>query len=216
MKEIVEELNKNGYEAYIVGGFVRDYMLGINSKDIDISTNAPIDEIIRIFKGKGKSFKEYFAFHMSDEKGYSYDITTYRKDLKYRRNKPIKIEIAPDFYTDLLRRDFTINTFAIDNKGYFVDLLDCKKDLDAKIIRVVGDTEKKLTEDKTRIIRAIRFACTLGFDLDTEIIKFIADKKVYLLNEVPKEYIKHELDKIFDSDTKGIRKFFYLLKRYVS
>lgn len=211
MKEIINELTKNGYEAYIVGGYVRDYLLGINSTDIDICTNAPIDEIIKIFDGRGEAYKEYFSYHIEEE-GFSYDITTYRRELRYKKNKPVAIEIAPNLKTDLKRRDFTINTFAIDKDGIFVDLLGAKKDLDSKIIKVVGDTEKKLREDKTRIIRAIRFACTLDFDLDDEIINFIKDKKVYLLNEVPKEYKRKELDIIFES--RGINRFFFLLRRY--
>ena len=211
MKEIIKLLNENGYEAYVVGGFVRDYMLGVSSKDIDICTNASIDEIIRIFKGRGKAFKQYFAYHI-DEDGFSYDITTYRKELKYKRNKPVEIEKAKDFGTDLLRRDFTINTFAIDNQGLFVDMLGARKDFDNRLIKVVGDTNKKLTDDKTRIVRAIRFACTLDFDLDPAIIEFIANKKGHLLNEVTKEFKRSELDKIFDSD--GIDKFFYIVKRY--
>lgn len=211
MKEIINELTKNGYEAYIVGGYVRDYLLGISTKDIDICTNAPIEEIIKIFDGKGRADKEYFSYHI-EEDGYSYDITTYRHELSYKKNKPVKIEIAPDLKTDLKRRDFTINTFAINKDGMLVDLLGAKKDLDSKIIKVVGDTEKKLREDKTRIIRAIRFACTLDFDLDDKIIDFIKEKKVYLLNEVPKEYKRKELDIIFES--RSIDKFLFLIRRY--
>ena len=211
MKEIIKLLNENGYEAYVVGGFVRDYLLGVSSKDIDICTNASIEEIMRIFKGRGKAFKQYYAYHI-EEDGFSYDITTYRKELKYKKNKPVEIEIAPDLGTDLLRRDFTINTFAIDKDGYFVDMLGARKDFDNRIIRVVGDTETKLNEDKTRIVRAIRFACTLDFDLDPEIIDFISNKKGHLLNEVAKEFKRSELDKIFDST--GIDKFFYIVKRY--
>lgn len=211
MKDIVRLLNENGYEAYIVGGYVRDYLLGIPSNDIDICTNAPIDKIMKIFKGRGRAFKEYYSYHI-EEDGYTYDITTFRKELRYRKNKPVEITVAKDLGTDLLRRDFTINTFAIDNADRLVDVLGAKKDLDSRLIRVVGDTEKKLTEDKTRIIRAIRFACTLDFDLDPEIIKFISNKKIYLLNEVPGEYKRKELDKIFESNNAD--KFFYLVSRY--
>ena len=210
MKEIVKELNKNGYDAFIVGGYVRDYLLGINSTDIDICTNAPIDKVSKIFNGRGKLFKEYFSYHI-EEDGYTYNITTFRKEGKYKKNKPIEITKAKDLGTDLLRRDFTINTFAIDNAGRLIDILGAKKDLDSRIIKVVGDTDKKLTEDKTRIIRAIRFACTLDFDLSPEILDFIS-KKSYYLNEVPKDYKRKELDKIFDSI--NVDKFFYFIKRF--
>ena len=211
MKEIMNKLLENGYEAYIVGGFVRDYLLGINSKDIDICTNAPISKIKKIFNGRGKSFDKYYAYHI-DEEGFSYDINTYRIESQYKKNKPTEVKKAKDLKTDLLRRDFTINTFALDIDGHLIDLLNAKKDLDSRIIRVVGNTTKKFNDDKTRIIRAIRFSCTLGFDFDDEIKEFFKKKKAFLLNEVSNEYIKNELDKIFDSN--GINKFFDILKTY--
>lgn len=211
MKEILKELNDNGYEAYIVGGYVRDYLLGINAYDVDICTNAPIEKIMKIFKGRGRAFKEYYAFHIN-ENGFNYAITTFRKELEYRRNKPTKLCVADDLGTDLLRRDFTINTFAVDINDNLIDILGAKKDLDNKLIKVIGDVKAKFTEDKTRILRAIRFACTLDFDLDKDIIDFISNNNAYLLNEVPREYKKRELDKIFDS--MNIDKFFYLVKRY--
>ncbi len=210
MKEIVDLLVKEGFETYIVGGYVRDYLLGMQSTDIDICTNAPIDKIMKIFKGRGTAFKEYFAYHI-EENGLTYTITTFRKDLEYKKNKPIKVEIAKSLGADLLRRDFTINTFAIDNDGYLVDILGAKKDLDSRLIRVVGDTYKKFEEDKTRILRAIRLSCVLDFDLDPEIIKFL-EEYPHLLNEVTAEYKKKELDKIFDSSC--YNKFFFLCNRF--
>ena len=206
----MEILNKNGYEAYIVGGYVRDYLLGITSTDIDICTNAPISKIMNLFEGRGKAFPQYFAYHIS-ENGYEYDITTYRKELRYKKNKPIELKIAKNLGEDLLRRDFTINTFAMDRQGLFIDLLGSKKDLDAKLIKCVGDVEKKFTEDKTRIIRALRFACTLDFDLDSEIVKFISSNG-QLLEDVPREYKRKELDRIFDSV--GLEKFIYYVRRF--
>ena len=211
MREILEILNKNGYEAYIVGGFVRDYLLGISSNDVDICTNAPIEEIMRIFKNRGKAYEQYYSYH-NEEGDMTYDITTYREELKYKKNKPVVIKPAEDLGNDLLRRDFTINTFAVNSNGEFVDLLGSKRDLDQKLIRVVGDTEKKFTDDKTRILRAIRFYCTLDFDLSSDIINFFESGKGKLLNEVPLEYKKKELDKIFNSN--NIDKFFYFVEKY--
>ena len=211
MKEIMNKLVEYGYEAYVVGGYVRDYLLGIESEDIDICTNAPISAIIKMFNGEGTAFPQYYAYHIEKD-GVSYDINTYRKELAYRRNKPVELEPAKDLATDLLRRDFTINTFAIDSDGHLIDIYGSKKDLDSRIIRVMGDTEKKFKEDKTRILRAIRFACTLDFDLEPRIIDFLANKHVYLLNEISPEFKKRELDKIFDSN--NAYKFFYLVKRY--
>lgn len=210
MKEIVDKIIEEGFECYIVGGYVRDYLLGYDSKDIDICTNAKIEDLIRIFGNTGKPNKQYYSYHIK-EGDYTYDITSYRKELQYKKNKPVKLEYAKDLKTDLLRRDFTINTFAIDSNNKLIDLLTAKADLDNKIIRVVGNTKEKLTEDKTRIIRAIRFYCTLDFNLSEEILEFLKENGK-MLNEIPKEYIKKELDKIFDSN--GYDKFFELVKKY--
>ena len=210
MKEILDKIIKEGFECYIVGGYVRDYLLGYDSKDIDICTNAKVEDLIKIFNGTGKPNKEYYSYHIKDG-DYTYDITSYRKELQYKKNKPIKLEYAKDLKTDLLRRDFTINTFAIDENGKLLDLLNAKEDLDNRIIKVVGNTKEKLTEDKTRIIRAIRFACTLDFTLSNEIREFLKENGK-MLNEVPKEYIKKELDKIFDSN--HYDKFFEIVRNY--
>lgn len=210
MNNIVEELNKNGYECYVVGGYVRDYLLSYDSKDIDICTNAKIEDIERIFQKKGKSYPNYYSYHIK-EQNYTYDITSYRKELKYKNNKPCKIEYAKTLKEDLKRRDFTINTLAIDKDGKLIDLMHAKKDLDKKVIRVVGDTKTRLKEDKTRIIRAIRFACTLDFTLSKEIEEFLSKNGKYL-NQIPKEYIKKELDKIFTNG--NYIKFFDIVQKF--
>ena len=210
MKEIVDKIINEGYECFIVGGYVRDYLLNVNSKDIDIVTNAHIEDLIRIFGSTGKPYKEYFSYHIIDN-DYSYDITSYRRELEYFNNKPVKIEYVNSLKEDLLRRDFTINTFVLDKDGKLLDLLNAKKDLDNKIIKVVGDTKQKLTEDKTRIIRAIRFSCTLDFNLNDEIKDFLREKPSFL-KEIPRELIKKELDKIFESN--NYQKFFKLASEY--
>ena len=210
MNEIVNKIVNEGFEAYIVGGYVRDYLLGFSSFDIDICTNAKIDDLIKIFKDSGKVNREYYSYHLID-KEYRYDITCYRKELEYKNNKPIKLEYAKDLKTDLLRRDFTINTFAIDDKGKLIDLLNAKTDLNNKIIRVVGDTNKRLIEDKTRILRALRFYSVLDFELDDEIKEFLKNNG-NLLKEIPREFVKHELDKIFNSNKYD--KFFKIVKEY--
>ena len=210
MKEIVDKLVEEGFEAYIVGGYVRDYLLGISSNDVDICTNATIDDLIKIFGDRGVYFKDYFAYHIKDDK-YTYTITSYRKELSYKNNKPNKIESAKNLEEDILRRDFTINTFAIDSNNRLVDILDAKKDLDSKIIRVVGDIDKKFNEDKTRLLRAIRLSCTLDFDLEPKILEFLEKHSNYLKN-ISDEIKVKELSKIFDSV--NYSKFFYLCNKY--
>ncbi len=210
MREILNKLINNGFEAFVVGGYVRDYLLSLKSYDIDICTNAKIEDIINIFNGIGKVNKEYYSYHIEKD-NITYAITSYRKELEYYKNKPIKLEYASSLEEDLLRRDFTINTLAMDIDGNIIDLLDAKEDLNNKIIKVVGDTYNKFNEDKTRIIRALRFSTVLDFKLDKYIDDFL-NKNASLLKEVPKEYIKKELDKIFSN--KNYLKFFEMVDKY--
>ena len=178
--------------------------------DVINFTDTKIEDIEKIFQERGKSYPNYYSYHIK-EQDYTYDITSYRKELKYKNNKPCKIVYAKTLKEDLKRRDFTINTLAIDKNGKLIDLMHAKKDLDRKIIRVVGDTETRLKEDKTRIIRAIRFACTLDFTLSNDIEEFLSKNGKYL-NQIPKEYIKKELDKIFNNG--NYIKFFEIVKKY--
>lgn len=208
MNEIVNEIINNGFEAYIVGGYVRDYILGIKSFDMDICTNASVNDLKKIFNNVGTSDEKYYAYHIIKD-DMNYDITTYREEIEYSKNKPIKIRPAKDLKSDLLRRDFTINTLAIDSNGNLVDLLGGKEDIINKKIKVVGNIKDKFTEDKTRLLRAIRFSSTLNFDLDSEIIEFIKKNSGYF-NEIPLEFKKKELDKIFNSN--HYDKFFKLVK----
>ena len=209
MKEILDKLINKGFDAYIVGGYVRDYLLNVNSFDIDICTNANIDNIVKILGEGGKVYREYFSYHIK-EGLYNYDITTFRKELEYKNNKPIKIIGVNELYTDLLRRDFTINTLVLDKHNNLIDLLGGRKDLDNKIIKTVGNAYDRFNEDKTRILRAIRFSCTLDFDLDNEIKLFLKEKG-YLIEELNSEYVKNELDKIFITNP---IKFFNLIEEF--
>ncbi len=209
MKEILYKLINNGFDAYIVGGYVREYLLHKNNFDIDISTNAKPYEIDNILNHIGKINDKYYAYHFSDGL-YNYDITTFRKELKYEKNKPIKLEYS-NFKEDILRRDFTINAIAMDKDNNIIDIVGGINDLNNHIIRVIGSTYEKLNEDATRVLRALRFYTTLNFELDLEIINFINDNK-NIFNNIPKEYIRQELDKIFSS--KYVYRFFDFISKY--
>ena len=199
---------------YYVNNFIK-YKNYVKSVSLKCGNNNSIhQEQVQEFKKYlsdiGVPYKiadKYFSYHL-DRDGYSYDITSYRKELKYKNNKPTKLEYARTLKEDLERRDFTINTLAIDSGGKLVDILNSKSDLNSKTIKVVGDTEKRLTEDKTRIIRAIRLCCTLDFNLNMEIMSFLSKHGSYL-KDIPREYIKKELDKIFDEG--GYNKFYSLV-----
>ena len=202
MKELaIEVLNliyDYGYEAYIVGGFVRDMLLGIESNDVDITTNATPMELKNIFpdididKGTYGSVTVYY-------KNNRFEITTYRLDLEYVDNRhPSKITYVNDLKTDLLRRDFTINTICINKEGEIVDLLNGIEDLNKKIVRSILDANKSFRDDSLRILRAIRFATLLNCSLSQDVVNAINENKE-LLKNLSYNRRKRELDKIFGS-----------------
>lgn len=196
--KLLKELTDNSYKAYIVGGFVRDYLLGIDSNDIDITTDATPKQIKEIFKDSCLPNEEYGSV-IVNKKGIKFEITTFRKEIEYIDNrKPVEIEYIKDLYTDLLRRDFTINTICMDCNGDIIDYLNGKEDLDNCIIRCVGDSYTKFKEDSLRILRAIRFATILDFNLSDDVVDAIK-KNSKLVKNLSYYRKKMELDKIFSS-----------------
>ena len=165
---VLNMFNAAGYDAYIVGGYPRDYLLGIKTLDIDICTNAKPKEIMELFDIESVSDVGYGSVKVI-YKNVKFDVTTFRVDVKYENNrKPIKIKYVNDLKKDLLRRDFTINTICIDKDGNFIDLLDGKSDLDKHIIKTVGNPRHRIKEDSLIILREIRFASVLDFDIDNK------------------------------------------------
>ena len=196
--KLLKEITNHSYKAYIVGGFVRDYILGIESNDIDITTNATPKQIREIFEDSCLPNEDYGSVTVI-QKGIRFEITTFRIEIEYINNrKPVQIEYINDLYTDLTRRDFTINTLCINKDGEIIDLLDGKKDIDDKIIRTIGDAYNKFEEDSLRILRAVRFATILGFSLSPE-VKEAIEKTKHLLKKLSYFRKKEELDKIFTS-----------------
>ncbi len=197
---ILKKIEKNGYVAYIVGGYVRDKLLGINSNDVDICTNALPKDIIEILNLDKTKTDNYGCINIKTKR-FNIDITTFREETKYENRKPKTINYINDVKTDLKRRDFTINTLLINYKGKIIDNYNAKKDLENKIIKCVGNTKEKLTEDPLRILRAIRFSIVYNFKLDKEILEFIKENKS-LLNSLSYYRKKEELDKILISKSK--------------
>ena len=204
--KLLKEIDDNGFVSYIVGGFVRDYLLGIESNDIDICTNATPKDIKEIFKDNCLPSEDYGSVTVVI-KNINYEITTFRKDIGYNDNRhPSEIKYIDSLEEDLLRRDFTINTLCMDKDGHIIDYLDGKKDLAHKIIRTVGNSYDKFSEDSLRILRAIRFATIFDFELDEEVCEAIKETKELLVN-LSYTRRKEELDKIFTSPNfrKGIK-----------
>ena len=199
--EVLNILFDKGYLAYIVGGYPRDMVLGIKSNDIDICTNATPKEIKEIFDTENISDTSYGSGRVI-YKNYHFDVTTFRKEIKYENNrKPIKVKYINDLKKDLLRRDFTINTMCIDKDGNLIDMLGAREDIDKKIIKTVGNPRYRIKEDSLRILRAIRFASVLDFEIDSKTFNYIK-KYGYLLKSLSYSRKKEELNKIFASVNK--------------
>lgn len=191
LKKVLNTMAQNGYEAYIVGGYVRDYLLGKKSNDIDICTNAKPKEIKNIF-GNAKASGPYGTYQLKT-KQYNYDITTYREEFEYRGRNPNKIEYTDNLLLDLKRRDFTINAICMNQEGKILDFLDGQKDLEKKIIRAIGNPKKRLKEDPLRMLRAIRFSSTLNLTIEEKLWMAMKEQK-HLILSLSKDRIKKELD----------------------
>lgn len=205
-KKALEVLNlfaSHGFLAYIVGGYPRDTLLGIKTQDIDICTNASPKEILKLFPTDNFSDVGYGSTRII-YKNVKFDVTTFRKDIKYECNrKPVKIKYINDLKQDLLRRDFTINTICIDEHGEYLDLLNGRLDLEKKLIKTVGNPRERLKEDSLRILRAVRFATVLNFEIDEKTREYII-KYGYLLETLSNSRKKEELNKIFSSVNKEL------------
>lgn len=197
--KILQKINEKGFKAYVVGGYVRDLYLNKRSTDVDICTNATPKELKEIF-GEAMLPSVNYGSVTVRYKNIRFEITTFRKDIKYENNRlPVKIKYIDELIDDLKRRDFTINTLCMDQNGDIIDLLEARKDLDNKIIRMVGNPKKRLKEDSLRILRAVRFATVLNFELDANLKKYIK-KYGYLLKKLSYYRKQSELEKIFTNN----------------
>jgi len=209
---VIEKLKKNNYQAYAVGGCVRDVLRDVKPNDWDVTTNAKPEQIKKIFP---KSFYENkfgtvtVLTKSKDKTLKEIEITTYRIDEKYSdKRHPDKVKFAKTVQQDLARRDFTINAMALDGK--LIDPFDGQKDLKNKIIKTVNKPNERFNEDALRMLRAIRFSCTLDFSIEEKTFKAI-QKNSGWIQAISKERIRDELIKIFKSDkaAEGI----YLLQK---
>ena len=204
IKNILQKLEDNGYTAYVVGGFVRDYLLGIETYDVDIATSAEPKDVRSIFDLSNANDDNYGSIYIKD-KLYNYDITTYRKELKYVNRRPVEYTYLDTVDEDIERRDFTINSLYMDKSGTVFDKVGGKQDLEDKIIRMIGNINDKMIEDPLRMLRAVRFAATLDFVLESTLKNYIK-QNTQMLRTLSYTRKKEELDKIFSSQNrlKGI------------
>lgn len=192
IKNVLVKIEKAGFEAYLVGGYVRDCILKRETFDVDICTNALPKDLLSIF---GDAVDNMYGGCFFKIGKYNFDVTTYRKDLKYINRKPSVVEYVKSLEEDIVRRDFTVNTICMNKNGKIVDFLHAKKDLKNQLIKMVGNEDEKLIEDPLRILRAVRFASTLNFEID-ENLKLSIKKNKVLVKSLSKERIKSEFSKI--------------------
>lgn len=194
-KRILKRLNDSGFEAYFVGGYVRDLLLARNSSDIDIATNALPSDVEKLFEKTIPTGKKYGTITIRLA-GYSFEVTTYRRDQNYRNHRqPESVHFSTSLKDDLIRRDFTMNAIAEDINGIRVDLFKGQKDISNKIIRAIDDPNKRFKEDALRILRAIRFVGKLGFKIEKKTLVAMKND-AYLLGKISIERIVKELELI--------------------
>jgi tRNA nucleotidyltransferase (CCA-adding enzyme) len=196
--KVLRKLEEHGFEAYVVGGFVRDYYMGKKSLDVDVCTNATPYDISRVFKNAILPLEKYGSVTVICN-NIRFEITTYRKEIRYKDNrKPVVVEYINNLLQDLRRRDFTVNSLCMNSNGEIIDLLNGKKDIDNQIIKMIGNPDDRIKEDILRTLRAIRFATILNFKLDKNVkIAIVRNKK--LLEKLSSTRKKEELTRIFIS-----------------
>ncbi len=198
---LIDTIYENGYEAFMVGGCVRDSILNLTPNDYDITTSATPQEIMNIFK-------DYKIIDTGIKHGTVsiilnnniYEITTYRIEGEYENNRrPKNVEFTSNIEEDLKRRDFTINAMAYNEQFGIVDKFNGLEDLQKRIIKTVGNPDERFEEDGLRMIRAIRFSSKLGFSIDENTLKSIY-KNAYIIKNISIERINDEFTKTLVSD----------------
>ena len=196
--EILNKLESLGGEALIVGGSVRDMILGHEPHDFDIATNIPISKIETIFNCHDIGANKTFGIICVNVNGFTFEIANYRTDAAYTDGRhPDSVKIVKSFKEDSARRDLTINALGMDKNGNIIDHWNGQNDIKNRIVRMVGNPFERLREDKLRLLRVVRFAVKLDFEIDP--ITFDAIKQFAKdLNQISPERIRDELFKMAD------------------
>ncbi len=202
VKNVISQLQEAGFEAYIVGGCVRDFLLGIEPKDWDITTNAKPEEIQKIFPD---NFYENNFLTVTVRTGSKelpqVEVTTYRLEAAYSdKRHPDEVRFAKTLQEDVSRRDFTVNAMAMSLDKKVIDLFEGQEDLQKKIIKTVGNPDERFGEDALRMLRAVRFATTLDFTIEEKTAEAIKKNSKWL-EAVSKERIREEFVKIIVADS---------------
>ena len=203
VSHVTDTLEKASFEAYLVGGCVRDLLMGRKPEDWDVTTNAKPEEIVPLFEKT--VYENTFGTVAVIQEDVSHgtlrqiEVTPYRIETKYSDFRhPDEVKFSTNLKDDLKRRDFTINAMALDSKGHLIDLFDGIKDIESKTIRAVGDPNDRFNEDALRMLRAVRFACQLNFSVSYEITENIF-KNAELIKKISTERIHDEFVKVIMS-----------------
>lgn len=205
---IIQTIQNAGFEAYVVGGCVRDSILGRRPEDWDITTSATPQQVKALFpRTIDTGIQHGTVTVMLDKEGY--EVTTYRIDGKYEDNRhPKEVTFTPNLTEDLRRRDFTINAMAYNNETGLVDVFGGLEDIERKMIRCVGNARERFGEDALRIMRAVRFSAQLGYAIEEETCEAIRELAP-TLEVISAERIRVELEKLLVSPHPEYLRFAY-------
>lgn len=199
VKFILNKLAQNGYEGYVVGGCVRDYLMGKAPHDYDITTSALPEDVKKIFPHTVDTGIQHGTVTIIIDKT-GYELTTYRIDGEYKDNRhPEEVIFTDRLSGDLSRRDFTVNAIAYNPVKGFVDLFGGREDIENKIIRGVGIAHKRFQEDALRMMRAVRFSAQLDFSIEEETLRALKEN-AHLIKNISIERIREEFFKLVLSD----------------
>ena len=195
---ILKTLNDASFEAYFVGGFVRDHLLGNPTHDIDITTNARPNDVRTLFEKVIPTGRAFGTMTVLID-GVPFEVTTYRMETVYDNHRhPKEIRFADTLIEDLKRRDFTINQLTMDKEDRIMDHFDGLRDLKDKKIRTINDPDERFFEDALRMLRAFRFMAKLDFELGNETARGITTNKD-LIRKISIERVQEELFKLLES-----------------
>ena len=195
-KSLANLFEKNGYHLYLVGGTVRDFLLGLPLEDMDAVSDATPGEIISFLPNVDTTFAHLGSLKYRDEKGIKFDTTTLRKESGYLDSRhPSQITFVKDLKLDYKRRDFTVNALYMDKDLIIYDYCGGREDLEKHLLKMVGNPDQRLKEDPLRILRAIRFHLMYHLKIDKELLEAMRDR-FYLLGNITDAKIRSELNKI--------------------
>jgi poly(A) polymerase len=193
--EIIQTLRDRQYEAYLVGGCVRDMVMGLEPADYDIATSAHPEEIMKLFP-RTEAIGAQFGVVLVIHQGHPFEVATFRSDEAYVDGRRPTGVVFTDAKTDVLRRDFTINGLLFDPIGKtMLDYVSGQKDIESRIVRAIGDPARRFEEDKLRILRAIRFGARLGYTIESETWKAVCTMAPQI-HQVSIERIQGEIVRI--------------------